>query len=654
MKKYLFLLITLSCLFTTASAQQSTLKTYDWSESIEYPVFTDTSQNILGLMTVIKDEFAFNQYNEFKKFKLRHYKVQLLSDEEIESYNKIYIPTYASNILHASKARVLNPDGSLIELKKSDIILAVDEETDRNVNYFALEGIQKGAVVEYYYLIESEIYVQGTRVDIQKDYKQEDVTFELIHPNFLIFRSKSYNQLEESSLLMEMKDYNILGFHEDKIDPLYEETYGNYDANRQFLIYCMDSNPKNAVWDYSSYSKLVEPQMEYFYENVSKSDIRSITKIIKASKANEASSTEDKIRTLEDYLKRNYSFVERGNAAHSKLSEVLDKKVGGLRGITKLFVNCLKQMGIEHQIVLTNNRKDLKFDPEFEAYLFLDTYALYIPSINKYMSPTSLGSRIGYLPFGYIHNHGLFFEKLKLGSVESFIGNIKYIPENDHKDSYSNITAHVKFDKEDVSNILLDLKKEEFGYSASYQLYYDIMDQEIKEDIEKSHVESINENFTVDMANFTNTMPQDFGKKPYTMSLKTETEEFVDRAGNKYLFKVGNLIGPQNELYQETERIQPVDSGYNKSYTRKLVIEIPEGYSIKNMEDLNIHAEVKEDDEIKMIFKSSYELVNNELIINIEEFYQQIEVSTEDYNPYREVINSAADFNKVVLILEQD
>lgn len=77
-------------------------------------------------------------------------------------------------------------------------------------------------------------------------------------------------------------------------------------------------------------------------------------------------------------------------------------------------------------------------------------------------------------------------------------------------------------------------------------------------------------------------------------------------------------------------------------------------FAIKNMEDLNIHAELKEDDEIKMIFKSSYELVNNELIVNIEEFNQQIEVSAGDYNPYREVINSAADFNKVVLILEQD
>ena len=53
-----------------------------------------------------------------------------------------------------------------------------------------------------------------------------------------------------------------------------------------------------------------------------------------------------------------------------------------------------------------------------------------------------------------------------------------------------------------------------------------------------------------------------------------------------------------------------------------------------------------------MSFNSSYTFENNTLIVTIDEYYNIIDIKPELYNTYRKIINSAADFNKVSLILE--
>ena len=55
-------------------------------------------------------------------------------------------------------------------------------------------------------------------------------------------------------------------------------------------------------------------------------------------------------------------------------------------------------------------------------------------------------------------------------------------------------------------------------------------------------------------------------------------------------------------------------------------------------------------------FSSDYTLKTDKkngdkLVVTITEFYSQIHFPTADYERYREVVNSAADFNKVSLVL---
>jgi hypothetical protein len=140
--------------------------------------------------------------------------------------------------------------------------------------------------------------------------------------------------------------------------------------------------------------------------------------------------------------------------------------------------------------------------------------------------------------------------------------------------------------------------------------------------------------------------------KPLVISANVNTDKFLEVAGMKYLFKVGELIGPQMELYQEEKRELPVQSDYNRAYHRELTFNIPEGYKIVNLEDINMDVTHKTKDKVDLAFVSTFKQEGNTIKVTIDEFYELMDMPKEEYESYQAVVNAAADFNKIVLIYE--
>ncbi len=65
--------------------------------------------------------------------------------------------------------------------------------------------------------------------------------------------------------------------------------------------------------------------------------------------------------------------------------------------------------------------------------------------------------------------------------------------------------------------------------------------------------------------------------------------------------------------------------------------------------DLN----VEEDGEVVYYFESTYSLKKNILKIQVDEGYENIYHPKEDFEAFRKVINAAADWNKIVLVLSK-
>jgi hypothetical protein len=139
----------------------------------------------------------------------------------------------------------------------------------------------------------------------------------------------------------------------------------------------------------------------------------------------------------------------------------------------------------------------------------------------------------------------------------------------------------------------------------------------------------------------------------FDMDVSFASSHFIERAGARVLFKAGLLIGPQSELYRNDKRQVPIENSYNRAYERVIRVNIPAGYSVKNAADLNIDVVYKDSINIPFSFVSSYTIEGQVLTLKINEYYKEIYAPLERYEDYRKVINAAADFNKIVLVLEK-
>ena len=92
-------------------------------------------------------------------------------------------------------------------------------------------------------------------------------------------------------------------------------------------------------------------------------------------------------------------FITKDGSENFKdLDEVLNKKVANETGVLKLYLALFKSLNIKHEIVITSDRQELKFDKNFEANNFLTDFLIYFNKTKAFLSPTELSSRYGYPP----------------------------------------------------------------------------------------------------------------------------------------------------------------------------------------------------------------------------------------------------------------
>jgi hypothetical protein len=139
----------------------------------------------------------------------------------------------------------------------------------------------------------------------------------------------------------------------------------------------------------------------------------------------------------------------------------------------------------------------------------------------------------------------------------------------------------------------------------------------------------------------------------FVVDVDFQSNHFLEKAGPRILFKAGELIGRQIEMYRDDERTTVVENEFNRKYYRTIRIHIPKGYRIKNADNLKFDIAYRDRDLVPFLFKSDYAIKDNVLEITIDEYYKEIYAPLSRYEDFRKVVNAAADFNKITLVLEK-
>jgi hypothetical protein len=127
------------------------------------------------------------------------------------------------------------------------------------------------------------------------------------------------------------------------------------------------------------------------------------------------------------------------------------------------------------------------------------------------------------------------------------------------------------------------------------------------------------------------------------------SEELINKAGRNYIFNIGSLIGSQFELEDEDmERSSDIHLSFPKSYNYVLKVNIPSGYKVEGIDQLNYNI----DNEMGS-FISTAKNENGTIIIETTKNYKALNAKKEDWKDFIEFIESAYAFSQKKVIIKK-
>lgn len=629
---------------------------YDWKDS---PVFEhvqlegkDQSAIILKDLKVV--EFFFDkEYNALLQLYTVHSKVQVNTHEAIEMYNTHYMPMNRVLSIEDLRVRVIT-NSDVKEIDEIDLKDYEGKDDYSSYKYFAIEGVEIGSQIEYIYTLKMSPQLEGSREFFQSNELKLNTEFHIYCEDKMYFNTKSYNGFQELELDTTVVGKNHYFANIAKIEPLKPEPYAPYKNSLMRVEYKLDHiKPADEVKLYT-YEQLSNQLNQYLKSDITKKDIKSLKKLSK-DLGLEGLSELNKIRKIESFIKRSITISDQSDNEMEMLDDILEKLVTDERGAIKLFVSMFDFNDVDYRYGLTSDRTAITMDPNFESYSFLQNYIFYFPKINKYMAPTEILYRVGYIPFKWSNNYGLFIKSVKTGDTSTGIGEVKFIEPLEYSVSEDKLDIKIDIDG-DFDALNMDIQRTLTGYNATFiQPIFELVAESESKIIVNELLNLSGKDVKLVEFSLKNASMDSIYLKPLIIqgSLST-TSSFYNKAGNRYLLSIGEVIGEQMEMYQDEERKLPVQNEFNRNYERNIQFEIPEGYTVRNLDDLNVDIFHQENGEKIMAFISSYQIKDDLVTVFVQEYYKQLDFPVEDFDQFRKIINASADFNKKVLVFEKN
>lgn len=576
-----------------------------------------------------------------------HRQLLVNSDAAIEENNKIYVLDNERNEIVKNKTRVIYPNGKISELSDKDIQTAQDEKSKQTYKYYAVPGLEKGCIIEQLLIRKEYPTLNGAILPFQSEEPSVLSIFELIYPSYLKYKVKTYNGLAEAQtdtiaenkIRMTVKANNIPAFHEEK--------YSNSSLYKQYLMYKLTANAKSN--NMNSFREIGERIYNNLNKELSTNDNKELKNVLKQIELKKAKTIIDTIKIVESYVKSNINYDEEQEFEKNELSDILSRKKADKYGIMLVYNNIFKALKIKIEIVATASRFNYPFDTQFENQNQLKDYLIYFPSTKEYLDPENIILRYPLITNSLLNNNGLFIKSIELGGNTIAQTETRKISVYDSK--YSSDTLHIEV------NFSKNIENPEYTYTwrnnsfegLQFQLLGEMLDEKQRQEVYQNQITNYSKepNLKVTAQNIGT---KNMGFNPIILTSQFNSDKLIEKAGNEILFKVGESIGPQTELYQEEARKADVDMYFPHEYNRKIEITVPKEYQIKNTEALNINHNVKDSNGKEIgAFHSSYTISGNKLTIICKEYYNFIVLPQTQYEDFKNTINAAADFNKVVL-----
>ena len=290
---------------------------------------------------------------------------------------------------------------------------------------------------------------------------------------------------------------------------------------------------------------------------------------------------------------------------------------------------------------IVSDKEYIGIDRDFPGTFGLDEVLFYIPTIQMYCLPSNRIYYAGQIPnfIGGCEGLGLY--------QTSGVSRIQKFPLGKKEYNYEGTFSTISFDlDEEITKI--EKTKKFFGdraiRSRGYLQYSDETDR--KEYLEDLMISELEETTSTPIKLTNESIHLNFDSKDTLYFESTlSSESLLTPISNGYLLSFPKVIGKQTSFYEEGERMHNLFIGRSIVYRHELTVNIPDGYQLMDYENHRKMASCKDSTgRVFASFEAKATVRGNQLIIEIDEFYEEGHFPKSLVKEYQKVINAAYEF----------
>jgi len=640
-KKFLFLNFIL-VVFCVNSFSQSYLN-IDWSK--DKTTSYNSENELYGIFNNHYVEYFKSKFSEEVSIYETHHMKTKINKITDDSNNDIFISKINVSEIVDVKSKIINDDTTATygfeEMKK----MINKSTSSENYNYYKIPGIKEQDIVEVIYTVKKDFDFNGNKI-IEESYPILSAKFVLIENEFKS-NIKIYNSSKSSvtDTLFDGKKSKMVNFQ--NLKATVNEQYSAPIANKIKISYQCYENRDDVSQD-EYWTNLVQNVRELFFPSLINKKAKELLKEIKYGHVTIPWNEIKLANAIDDYIKNNFTISDEDDPKLNDIEYILNNKISNDFSIIQVYTNLLKEANIEYEVAITCNRYFLKFDPELFDPNQLREFIIYLPNQEKYISPNRIEYRVSEAPEDLLGNYGIFIDK----DFDYYFSEVTQFDKD-----FSQIKKNIKV------NISKNLKKIKINESRSFSGYWAITNRNYIYLSENEKTDFLVDFFTVNgldnkkVSNY-NIKNFDISHNTYNTPLEItstiSTSDLIEEKEGLTYLKIGKVIGLQSNLFDEKERINPIEINFPNSYDYNIKVNIPRGYKIVDFSELNKSKEyISVDGNSTAKFLSKATVNGNVLNINIKEYYKELRYSKKRYQEFREVINAAAKFYESSVRIEK-
>ncbi|HEX7176393.1 MAG TPA: DUF3857 domain-containing protein [Pyrinomonadaceae bacterium] len=344
----------------------------------------------------------------------KHYvRIKVFTDRGRESQSKVDIPYLTKFVQIKDVAgRTIKADGSILELKKSDIFerdIVKANGLKLKAKSFAMPGIEAGAIIEYRWReVRPGAMVRYQRLHFQRDIPMQRVTYHVkpLQSPYFPFAMRYQQFRTQAGSKFEKEKEGFFAFTQTNVPAFREEPHmPPEDQVRSWMLvyYSPDTNLEPAKY-WKDYGRRVH---ELFKGRVKGGDD---VKKAAAEIVGDAATPEQKLERIYEFCRtkiQNVSDDASGMSAaeiekakeNKSASDTLKRGVGNGGDIDMLFGALASAVGFDVRVAMAADRGDIFFDATFADDYFINpaSIAVRVGEGWRFFNPG-----YGYLPFGML------------------------------------------------------------------------------------------------------------------------------------------------------------------------------------------------------------------------------------------------------------